>query len=419
MIWVSANLNWNPKSWNSIVASDGKGYYAYLPATFIYQDLNFGHFEEMEQGKYYTPNYFYDYRRGEKGKYVNKYFCGVAFLQTPFYLLGHVWAGLSGTETDGYARPYVQAVHIGTICYLVLGMIFLMKLLALYQVSSLHQVWVVLVFTFATNLNMYVVEEPMMSHVFNFSLITLFLYACKRFFLYEESGSFLWAAWFFGVILILRPVNGLILGFLPFLAGGMGPLWKSIQHISWANWLGAVGLVGGMISVQLGIYYIQTGNILVYSYPDEGFNFLNPHFWQSLWSYKKGLFVYTPVLLLAYFLGSFYLWEERRVEWLSWTLFFVLLMYILSCWSNWYYGGSFGYRPVIDYYACFAILLGLGLKGLSQNWQRWLVFVMLFAALAVNQIQMYQYRHQVIPYEGMTKEMYWDNFLRIDRLIGK
>ena len=37
---VSSNLNWGKNHWRGIIESDGKGYYAYLPAIFIYKDLN-------------------------------------------------------------------------------------------------------------------------------------------------------------------------------------------------------------------------------------------------------------------------------------------------------------------------------------------------------------------------------------------
>ena len=44
MVLVSSNLNWRKDNWKSIIEVDGKGYYAYLPAIFIYNDLNFGFF---------------------------------------------------------------------------------------------------------------------------------------------------------------------------------------------------------------------------------------------------------------------------------------------------------------------------------------------------------------------------------------
>ena len=62
MTLVSNNFNWTKESWKHILEADAKGYYAYLPATFIYHDLNFGFFDEIEKEKYYNPNTYYYYR---------------------------------------------------------------------------------------------------------------------------------------------------------------------------------------------------------------------------------------------------------------------------------------------------------------------------------------------------------------------
>ena len=43
-IWVSSNINWGEGKPHTIIKADGKGYYAHLPALFIFQDMNFGFF---------------------------------------------------------------------------------------------------------------------------------------------------------------------------------------------------------------------------------------------------------------------------------------------------------------------------------------------------------------------------------------
>ena len=51
MTLVTSNLNWGKDHWKGIVEADAKGYYAYLPAIFIYKDLNFGFFKKIEEEK--------------------------------------------------------------------------------------------------------------------------------------------------------------------------------------------------------------------------------------------------------------------------------------------------------------------------------------------------------------------------------
>ena len=87
---VSSNLNWGKNHWRGIIESDGKGYYAYLPAIFIYKDLNFGFFDEIEKEKYYNQNLYYDYRAQANGVTINKYYCGTALAELPFFVLAHI-----------------------------------------------------------------------------------------------------------------------------------------------------------------------------------------------------------------------------------------------------------------------------------------------------------------------------------------
>jgi hypothetical protein len=71
------------------IIGDAKGYYAYLPAAFIYQDFSFSFVEDVEQ-KYYPSD-------GSLGKHflvqqangtqVNKCFPGVSLFYLPFFLL--------------------------------------------------------------------------------------------------------------------------------------------------------------------------------------------------------------------------------------------------------------------------------------------------------------------------------------------
>ena len=114
---VSSNLNWEKEDWKGIIESDGKGYYAYLPAIFIYQDLNFGFFESIETGKYYDENLYYDYRSSANGKVIDKYYCGTALLESPFFLVAHLSSYLLDYELDGYSKLYPISINISAIFF--------------------------------------------------------------------------------------------------------------------------------------------------------------------------------------------------------------------------------------------------------------------------------------------------------------
>ena len=69
----------------TVVRSDGRGYYAYLPALLIHQDGSFNQVIETEKA-YDKGAQIYLYK-DVYGETYNKYFPGVAVLQTPFFLM--------------------------------------------------------------------------------------------------------------------------------------------------------------------------------------------------------------------------------------------------------------------------------------------------------------------------------------------
>ncbi|MDG2455491.1 MAG: hypothetical protein P8N47_06765, partial [Bacteroidia bacterium] len=105
-VWVSSNLNWGKGKPQTIIKADGKGYYGYLPAVFIYNDLNFNFIEEYEKGKYYNKNLYYKYTYDANGRRFNRYFAGTAIPMTPFFLIAHGISKIVGLPDDGYADLY-------------------------------------------------------------------------------------------------------------------------------------------------------------------------------------------------------------------------------------------------------------------------------------------------------------------------
>lgn len=69
---------------NEVIRSDGRGYYAYLPALFIYQDNQFDSSTAKEKAYYPDASDQLYLFKDRQGKSYNKYFPGVALLQLPF-----------------------------------------------------------------------------------------------------------------------------------------------------------------------------------------------------------------------------------------------------------------------------------------------------------------------------------------------
>jgi hypothetical protein len=415
-VFITTNIHWGKDKWQNIIEADARGYYAYLPATFIFHDLNFTFYDSVEKQKHKTA-FNYEYRTFlENGKAVNKYFCGTAIAQIPFFLTAHLISKFNGNEPDGYSRPYMLAITLAGIFYLFIGLWFLNKLLKLYNIKEEIRSLAIIAVLFGTNLFFYSVGEMGMSHIYSFAFISMFCYFIKKQFIKPEIRPIVISMLLLGIIFLIRPSNLLILIALPFLAGDYYPFFLSFNTIKKdlvAFIIGFLSLLMIMFLHPL-IYKISTGNFWVDSYPGEYFDFSNPHCFSILFSFKKGLFLYTPLYLLA-LSGIYFLFKKRKFEFYSFIAFFCVLVYVLSSWWNWWYGGSFSGRVFVEYLPLFAILLSILLQKASRKARRIVMIPLVVTLIVVCQFQTYQYRYYLIHWEEMTQEKYWKVFLSLKK----
>ncbi len=414
LVWVSSNINWGGEQWRHIVQADAKGYHAYLPAILLYGDPNLGFFTEIEQGKYYNENFFYDYRSAHDGHTVNKYFAGTAVAQLPFFLLAHVAALIGPADADGFSKPYSIGVNLAAIAWTLLGLWCTMRLLASFGVEDRWRAFTILAFVLGTNLFYYAVVAPGMSHAYSFGACTAFLLSMRQWSLQGRTQDLIVAGLLLGLIVLIRPVNALVVFALPVV--WERPLDVLAQLVKRPIPTLSAGIVALLIAGVQPLYYkVATGSWFVYSYGEEGFRWHDPHFLDILFSYRKGLFVYAPLLLLACG-GLWFMWERSRTQVISWLLFIVALTYVLGSWWNWWYGGSFGSRVYVEYLFLFALPFALALQWLGGRMRKAYIALSVILVL-VCQIQIYQMRYSRIHWDGMDREQYWDVFLRIDRLF--
>ncbi len=417
LLWISANLNFGKENWKEIVRTDGKGYYAYLPAVFIYDDLNFGFYEHIENEKYFNPKTGYDYRSGAEGEVISKYYCGTAVAQMPFFLVAHFTTSISGGDADGYSKAYMLSVAFATIFYLFLGLFFINKTLVLYSVADSWRAFSILAIVFGTNLFFYSVGEPSISHVYSFGFISLFVFLSKKYLLEGNTKQLPVIGLVLGMIVLIRPINGLVLLIWPFLAGDFENLKRRVVEVfqNYSKFILALVFFFGVVFIQLLYYKLATGSFWVYSYGEEGFNWTKPHFLDILFSYKKGLFLYTPLYLIS-FIGLFFIWKKSKFESLSWLVFFVLITYVFSSWHMWWYGGSFSGRIYVEFLPVFVIPLAIAFQSMRSKIQKIGFSILIVVIILLCQVQTFQYRYYKIHWDSMTKELYWKEFMRIDRI---
>lgn len=418
MIMVSMNINWKKGYNNGVLEADAKGYYAYLPAIFIYKDLNFGFFDTIEKVKYYNQNLFYEYRYTYEGNVLNRYFCGSAIAQLPFFMAAHGICGITSCEQDGYSRPYISMICLAALFYLLIGLLFINKIMSRFGIGPMERSIVLFTMVFGTNLFYYSIVEPGLSHIYSFAFMGMFIYYMKRYLDNHEPKLIIFISLILGMIVLLRPVNLVIVLIIPFLSGSVINLREGLQKVLKQRMVLFTGIVIFLtvVFIQPLIYKISTGSFFVYTYGEQGFDFLHPQMLKILFSYKKGLFLYTPVLLIS-LVGGYYLWRHERFRFYSLFLFMFILTYMMSSWWNWWYGGSFSSRVYVEYLPLFALLLGIALNSIRGRLFKKLYVTLILLLVLVCQIQIYQYRYYYIHWEDMNKDKYWNEFLRIDKLI--
>jgi len=83
----------------------------------------------------------------------------------------------------------------------------------------------------------------------------------------------------------------------------------------------------------------------------------------------------------------------------------------------WYYGGSFSSRVYVEYIPLFMITMAIGLQRIKIESLKNIYISLILVLIIFCQIQTYQYRYYQIHWSDMTKEKYWEVFLRVDKLM--
>lgn len=418
--WYGKNLDTWGK--DSVIVHDVISYYAYLPAAIIFHDLDFKFINDHRaglEGKIW-------YNNSSIGKPVLRMTLGLAILWLPFFLLGHGLAHFLGVSAFGYSWPYSLSIFIATLFYLVIGLIFLRKILLKYFPDWITAITLILIVT-ATNLMYYVISEPGMSHVYSFAMVTIFLFSTLKWINKPTIFLSIILGLLAGLIVLIRPVNGLVLIF-PALIGINS--FSGIKDRVVNNWkfivIAAISCFL-MILPQIIYWKMQTGQFLFNSYQESNkFYFLHPHVVDGLFSFRNGWLIYSPVMFFA-LTGFFFIEKYAKGLRNAMIAFLLIFTYFIFSWWCWWYGGSYGSRPMVETYGILALPLAASFTYLLKKkiWVKIVVGVVLAALLSLNQFQMQQRRTSLLHWDSMTKEAYFGIFLRqhvpagYDKMIKK
>lgn len=407
------------KNWQKqerVIEWDIHWYYGYLPATFIYHDI------ELKKSDYrYSKDLYYFWTvNTPDGKRVIKTTMGLAILYAPFFFMAHGCALLLDYPAEGFSEPYKLFLLLSAIFYLLIGLDFLKKTLRHYSFSDTHIAITILLLGLGTNLLAYSSQSAPMPHVYNFCLFSVFIYYTIKWYEFHTIKNTLIIGLLLGIISLIRPSNAVI--FIFFIFYGISTISELKQRmlffIKECFLLNVIFFLAILVWIPQFLYWkAVTGNYLLYSYTDEGFFFTNPQIIKGLFSFRKGWLVYTPMMGFA-LVGIFFLRDTLKKLKLSIILFFIINIYIIFSWWCWWYGGTFGQRSLIESYALLALPFASLIKYVSEKkWYYNLAFysVALFFVW-LNLFQTLQFENSVLHYEGMTKELYFKQFGKMERI---
>ena len=404
---------------HNILSWDVFGHYLYLPALFIYNDLGLketGFVREI-LAIYNNSATFYQVVLSPTGNIVIKYTSGLAFLYLPFFGIGHLLAGILHFPTDGFSAPYQYSVFAGCLIYSITGLYFLRKVLREFFDDRIVAISLILIFL-GTNYFSESVFKGAMSHNMLFSLYAIILWLTIQWHKSFKTRDAFLLGLTCGFASMIRPTD-IVSVLIPVFWGIKD--WKSMGSktiLLLKNWK-SPGIYGAGFLLawapQLIYWKLMTGEFLYYSYdnPGEGFEFLQPYIAQVLFSFRKGWFIYTPMMIFAV-LGFYFLFRKNRDIFLPLVLYFILNLYLVSSWSCWWYAESFGQRALVQSYAVMSLPLGYFVSFIYGKVKSLHVtFALIFTFIIfLNLFQLWQLNHGIIHGSRMTKAYYKSVFLR-------
>lgn len=350
---------WNKETTEATISWDVSGYYWYLPAFLIYEDVRQLGFSETIIEKYRpTPANLQSFKH-KNGNYVLKYSSGQAILMLPGYLAGHVASTVLDYPQDGFSRPYQFGIFFWGLLVSLLGLIFLQRILIQYF-SETATGLTLLTVSFATNFLEYGAITNAMTHNFLFTLYAILIWLTMRFYKKSTFGVAVGIGAVVGLMALTRPTEILAV-LIPVLFGmtlGVEQIRKRLTYWwqSYEKLIVAVLVTAVVGSLQLFYWKFVSGDWLVYSYEEQGFSWLRPHLYDCLFSGRAGWLIYTPVMFLS-LIGFVPLWRTRKEIALPFLLFCLLFFYVTFAWDIWWYGGSVSQRALVQIYPVLAFPL--------------------------------------------------------------
>jgi hypothetical protein len=395
---------------------DTFGYSAYLPMLFINKSIilhDTTFFENINSIYQNTPN-LYQFIKLDNGNIITRHTVGWSVVMSPFYLIGHLIAKLFNYPLDGFSAPYNYMVCFGSSFYMFLGLHFLRKTLLTFF-NDLITCFLLIILVFGTNFFVMQFVSLSSTHSFVFTFLSILLWLTIKFHDKPSVKNSILIGICIGIIGLIRPPD-LIFGLIPFAwnLGKYNGLKGKINYF-WSNYKKLVILCVlsciGTLFIQFSYWKATSGHFLINSYNNagEGFDWLTPYTFEFLFSFRKGWLLYTPIMLFSIF-GLFY-WRKKEKSQGNFIVFtFFIFVYVVSCWTTWWYAASYSQRPMVDTYPLLAIGLGYFILEIQKKSSKIIFSGIFITLIGFNLLQSLQFTKGILHLSLMTKAYYFSTF---------
>lgn len=369
---------------NPWVRGDGVGYYAYFRSALIDHDLRF-------ENDYLAANESFVVSRVDaqghllprlytKTGYVENHFSvGPAILWAPVLLAAHgciLVADHFGAHVaaDGYSHPYLLAMALTTACYGFLSL-FLTFQVARKYFDDRWSFFATVAIWLASSLPVYMYFNPSWSHALSAFTVALFLWYWDR--TRSRRTAVQWAilgltAGLMGnvyypnaILLIFPALEVLVLSRTKH--GDSVPSNVPNQKLALGCAVFAAALFVSLLPTFITRQIIY-GNPFETGYPAiSGWNWTSPVLVKVLFSADHGMFMWTPVLVLAA-AGLPLLIKRDALLGAGALLTFLAYYYFIASYPDWDGISSFGNRFFVSLTPIFI----LGLAALLSSCSAWL-----------------------------------------------
>jgi hypothetical protein len=394
------------------------GYYLWLPAKFIHHDIWLDNIDWIRDAmnKYNTSGSLYQAYIGPNGTWMFWFLLGTGLMYLPFFLIGLVWAKNSGYEVDGFSFPFQFCIAYGSLVYSIIGLFFTWKILMRFFSEVTNSV-ILIAIVLGTNYLQFTAISGAATPNFLFTLLAALIWFTIK---WHEKPKVVYAICIGGLCamsVLIKP-SEIFCFVIPLLwnMSSKEDRKSKLSKIKKYWWHVLLLIFTGFIILVPQFYYWkqESGKWIFDSYnnPGIGLDVFKPHILKVLFSFRKGWLVYTPLMIFALY-GFWHMYKRNKNIFIPVLVYFLITFYIVSSWTEWWYGGGFGQRPLITSYAVLVFPLGYFIESIKKKKALFGVILTIFGVIIVlNLFQTWQYNNYILSPDRMSRQYYF-------RIFGK